>query len=68
MMEKGYKATGWLGLILGSRLYFNFDPESVQTDEAFMNQVKGCLHNRTDQFQLRCLFNSASILILSTSD
>ena len=27
MMQKGYKATGWLGLILGSRLYFRVTPE-----------------------------------------
>ena len=28
-----------LGLILGTRLYFNFHPAAVETDAAFMQQV-----------------------------
>ena len=24
MMQKGYKANGWLGLILGTRFYYSF--------------------------------------------
>jgi hypothetical protein len=39
MVEKGYKATGWLGLILGARLYFNFHSEAVDTDGAFIQQM-----------------------------
>jgi hypothetical protein len=39
MMESGYKPTGWLGLIIGTRLYFNFHPAAVETDAAFMQQV-----------------------------
>jgi hypothetical protein len=39
MMEAGYKPTGWLGLILGCKLYFNFHPEVVETDAAFIQQV-----------------------------
>ena len=29
MMEKGYCATGWLGMLLGTRIYFNFHPAAV---------------------------------------
>ena len=39
MMEHDYRATGWLGLIMGTRLYFNFHPAAVDTDAAFMQQV-----------------------------
>ena len=39
MMERGYRPTGWLGLILGTRVYFNFHPVAVETDGAFIQQV-----------------------------
>jgi hypothetical protein len=39
MMEKSYRPTGWLGLILGTRVYFNFHPAAVETDAAFMQQI-----------------------------
>ena len=39
MMEKGYKPTGWLGLIIGTRLYFDFHSAAVETDAAFMQQI-----------------------------
>ena len=39
MMEKGYRPTGWLGMLLGTRLYFSFHPKAVETDEMFMKQV-----------------------------
>lgn len=39
MMERGYKPTGWLGLLMGSRLYFEFHPAAVETDELFEKQM-----------------------------
>ena len=39
MMEKGYNATGWLGLILGTKLWYPFHPAAVETDGAFKKQV-----------------------------
>ena len=39
MMERHYKPTGWLGLLLGTRLYFSFDDDAVATHEAFMQQI-----------------------------
>ena len=41
MMEKGYmyKATGWLGLLLGSRLWYAFHSTAVETDVTFMKQL-----------------------------
>merc|ERR1711960_30640 len=38
-MEQGYRATGWLGLILGTRVYFNFHPAAVATEELFRKQI-----------------------------
>ena len=39
MMEQGYRATGWLGLLLGTRVYFNFHPAAVATQELFLKQI-----------------------------
>lgn len=39
MLEQGYKANGWLGLILGTRLWYAFFDEAVATDEAFTQQM-----------------------------
>jgi len=39
MMEKDFKPIGWLGLLLGTRLYFSFDDAAIATDAAFMQQV-----------------------------
>jgi|EP01046_Picozoa_sp_COSAG06_P012333 hypothetical protein len=39
MMDRSYRPTGWLGLLLGTRLYFNFDDAAIATDAAFMQQI-----------------------------
>ena len=39
MMEAGYRPTGWLGLLLGSRLYFNFHDSAVKTEALFEQQI-----------------------------
>ena len=39
LMEQGYKAKGWLGLILGTRMYYAFHEDAVATDEAFTRQI-----------------------------
>jgi hypothetical protein len=39
MMEEGYRPTGWLGLLLGAKLYINFHPAAVETEELFMNSM-----------------------------
>ena len=39
MMQKGYKAKGWLGLILGTRLYYTFHGAEVDDDAAFEKQM-----------------------------
>jgi hypothetical protein len=33
------RLSGWLGLLLGSKLYFNFHAEAIQTDSMFMAQM-----------------------------
>lgn len=40
LMEKGYRPTGWLGLILGARLWYPFYDSAVETDAAFTQQIK----------------------------
>ena len=40
MLEKDYRPTGWLGLLMGTRVYFNFYLEVVKTDAAFKKQMK----------------------------
>jgi hypothetical protein len=39
MMTEGYKAKGWLGLILGQSLWHAFYDAKVDTEAKFMNQV-----------------------------
>eukprot|EP01043_Picozoa_sp_COSAG02_P016122 COSAG02_NODE_703_length_18313_cov_58.533652_5_plen_289_part_00 len=39
MMEEGYRPTGWLGLLLGAKLYINFHPAAVETEELFMSSM-----------------------------
>ncbi|XP_048584283.1 uncharacterized protein LOC5504951 [Nematostella vectensis] len=41
MMENGYKPDGWLGMIMGSKLYFNFAPGNNirETAEKLMREI-----------------------------
>lgn len=39
MMQRGYKPKGWLGLALGTKMYYHFFPAAVDTDEKFMQQM-----------------------------
>ena len=49
MMEDGYQAKGWLGLILGTRMYYRFSPAAVATEEAFTES----LNSLTREIDLR---------------
>ena len=39
LMEDGYRATGWLGLLLGTKLWFGFHAKAVATDADFLRQL-----------------------------
>jgi hypothetical protein len=39
LMQRGYKPKGWLGLILGTKMYYCFFAAAVDTDEEFMQQM-----------------------------
>jgi hypothetical protein len=39
MMEEGYRATGWLGMILGVRLWYQFCGKVLASDAAFETKV-----------------------------
>jgi len=49
MMQHGYRPTGWLGLILGTSVWYRFDPEAVQTDEAFALQMDAAVREIGDR-------------------
>ena len=36
MMTKGYEADGWLGILLGTFLWYGFYGDTLKTDEAFL--------------------------------
>ena len=39
MMEEHYRPTGWLGILMGTKLYFNFHPAAIATDASFMESM-----------------------------
>ena len=39
MMEDGYSANGWLGMLLGVRLWYAFYGKVLESDEAFEGKV-----------------------------
>lgn len=39
MLEDGYTASGWLGLLLGSKLWYGFTGSVLQNDVAFANMI-----------------------------
>ena len=39
MMEEGYRPPGWLGLLLGTRGWYPFHREAVETDAGFLQQI-----------------------------
>ena len=41
MMQKGYRANGWLGLILGTRLYYSFAGAESDDEAAFEQRMEG---------------------------
>eukprot|EP00735_Rhodelphis_limneticus_P011738 TRINITY_DN4876_c0_g1::TRINITY_DN4876_c0_g1_i1::g.1023::m.1023 TRINITY_DN4876_c0_g1::TRINITY_DN4876_c0_g1_i1::g.1023 ORF type:complete len:639 (-),score=63.38,TIR_2/PF13676.1/1.5e-16,TIR/PF01582.15/1.8e-05,Arm/PF00514.18/5.5e+03,Arm/PF00514.18/21,Arm/PF00514.18/1.6e+03,Arm/PF00514.18/7.5e+03,Arm/PF00514.18/0.006,Arm/PF00514.18/98,V-ATPase_H_N/PF03224.9/1.4e+03,V-ATPase_H_N/PF03224.9/0.00081,DUF2007/PF09413.5/3.7e+02,DUF2007/PF09413.5/1.8,DUF2007/PF09413.5/64,KAP/PF05804.7/13,KAP/PF05804.7/5.7 TR len=45
MMESGFKPSGWLGLLLGSKLYYDFTMDNVPeaTYTALINEIKSFL-------------------------
>eukprot|EP01052_Picozoa_sp_SAG31_P018834 SAG31_NODE_1350_length_8681_cov_14.408879_2_plen_268_part_00 len=40
MMQEGYHAKGWLGLVLGSRMWYPFFPSAVDTTEKFESAME----------------------------
>ena len=49
MMQKGYKAKGWLGLILGTRMYYNFHGAEVDDDAAFEKRMDAVVREIGDR-------------------
>ena len=40
MMQNGYKARGWLGLIMGTRLYYKFVGDDLDDEAVFEARVE----------------------------
>ena len=38
-MEEGYRAKGWLGMLIGVRLYYNFCGVILESEAAFEDQT-----------------------------
>ena len=36
LMQQDFRAKGWLGLILGTRMYFNFYPSAVKSERGWV--------------------------------
>ena len=49
MMQEGYRPRGWLGLIIGSRLWHGFYPSLITSDEAFMQQMDALVREIGDR-------------------
>ena len=52
-MQNGYKANGWLGLLLGTRLWFDFHDAYEDDDEAFEKRMDGLCREIGDRGKLR---------------
>ena len=55
MMERGYRPTGWLGLILGTRLWYPFHEEVVQTEESFTRQIEATVREIGERGKVRAV-------------
>lgn len=52
MMQEKYKPRGWLGLILGSHLWFAFFPSAVATDVDFRRSMEALVRECGDRGKL----------------
>ena len=53
MMQQGFKAKGWLGLILGQSVYYAFHPKAVPTDEKFLQQMDALIREIGDRGMIK---------------
>ena len=60
MMQKDYRAKGWLGLILGTRLYYSLHPEAIDTDVKFQQQVEAIV--RGERLDTTGVYVSSTLL------
>lgn len=49
LMQEGFRAKGWLGLILGTRIYLKFYPSAVKTPPDFMQQMDALIREVGDR-------------------
>ena len=53
MVQQGFKAKGWLGLILGQSLWYAFFESAVPTPEKFMQQMDSLIREIGDRGKIK---------------
>ena len=63
MMQRGYKPKGWLGLILGTKLYYEFFAAAVDTDDKFMKQMDALTREIGDRGRVKQTTAGARVVV-----
>ena len=63
MMQHGYKPKGWLGLILGTKLYYEFFAAAVDTDDKFMKQMDALTREIGDRGRVKQTTAGARVVV-----
>jgi len=53
MMQQGFKAKGWLGLILGQSVWYAFYESAVPTEEKFIEQMDSLIREIGDRGKIK---------------
>ena len=54
MMEDGYRPKGWLGMILGVRVWYGFYGSTLESDEAFGGKMDELCRELGERGKERC--------------
>jgi len=60
LMQEGFRAQGWLGLILGTRMYFKFYASAVETEADFIQQMDMLSREIGDRGRIKTLATAGS--------
>ena len=53
MMQASYRATGWLGLLMGSSMYHEFYPSAIDSEVKFRSKVDGLTRELGDRGRIK---------------
>ena len=62
MLESGYRATGWLGLVLGSKLWYSYTGQDMEDSvlQSFLSEVRHSLPSTASGGSVKGLVSSSS--------